>query len=467
LSALCALTILSHTFSAQAQTPQLVFSESLAASSEPGNGFKFVYGGSMGTGTLAQNLLTLRITAPHGAVISSITDNQGSTYTLGASADSGAGGWITSLYYAAGVNAGITLITITYTAPVAQWHGAVAEYSGVATTAPADGSCSNHTTTVACSTAITTTGNNDLVIATMIASGGTALYRNTLSTIVPGGSFFLDAADTQSSDADEEFIQTPPGSVTPSFTVTGNSQTFNIVGMAFKSAMAGTQPSGMFIRHIQHVQISTSANSQNVYFVSSGNLLVADTEVGVIGSTYDITGCTPTNNWTKRTIGSYWPQFFYLPASGTFSTNLHCNFTNTGGGNNAHLVIYDIVGAAASPEDATSTAGEGTTPVKFNITPTKGPGIIFSCAFDGTGPVTGIEAGGLFDNTQYTGETDAGQLNDGDAWQHYFYKSPGLINGSYTMAISSSYMETSAIAFDSAAGGTSPTPPTNLQVTVH
>ena len=89
LSALCALTIVSHTFSAQAQTPQLVFSDSLTASSEPGNGFKFVYGGSMGTGTLAQNLLTLRITAPHGSVISSITDNQGSTYTLGTSADSG------------------------------------------------------------------------------------------------------------------------------------------------------------------------------------------------------------------------------------------------------------------------------------------------------------------------------------------------------------------------------------------
>src|SRR6266481_4470141 len=82
---------------AHAQTPRLVYSKSLSTTSETGNGFKIQYGGSMGTGTLASNLLTLRMTYPHGSTVSSISDNKSSTYTLGASVDSGA--WVTALYY--------------------------------------------------------------------------------------------------------------------------------------------------------------------------------------------------------------------------------------------------------------------------------------------------------------------------------------------------------------------------------
>jgi len=71
--------------------PALVHSRSLAAPGESGNGFKILYGGSMGTGTLAGNLLTVRMTYAHGLTVSSIQDNKGSSYTLGVSSDSGSG----------------------------------------------------------------------------------------------------------------------------------------------------------------------------------------------------------------------------------------------------------------------------------------------------------------------------------------------------------------------------------------
>jgi hypothetical protein len=458
--------------SAQAQTPALVYSNSLAAPGQSGNGFKIQYGGAMGTGSLTGNLITVRITAPHGSTVSSITDNLSQSYSLATSVDSGSGGWITALYYKAGTAAGVTQITVNYSASVADWHGAVMEYSNVATSSPVDATCSNHSTTISCS--LTTTAPNDLVVSTMIGLGSTIEW-NRLSTITPGGGLFFDAADTQCSDADSELIQVTAGSVTPSFTVTGSSQAFNILGVAFKAATAGTQPTGMYILHEQHTQSTSSGPATlNTYFVSSGNLLVASYDLGNTFTDASIDTCNPSNTWVKKTEGALFPEFFYIPSTGNFSTNLSCTLHLPGLGGNGILVIYDVVGASASPFDVLSSGqsqGNGGF-VTGSVTPTKGPGIIFAAANDGTGPVTqaGVSgtAGALFDNTPYTGETDTGQLNNGDAWQHLFYTAPSTITYTWTMAISSSYMQASAIVFD-AAPSTSPTrpnPPTALKAAV-
>src|SRR5579859_2775543 len=161
--------------SAHAQTPTLVHSKSLSTSGENGNNFKIVYGGSMGTGTLAGNLLTLRMTYPHGATLSSISDNKSSTYTLGVSVDSGS--WVTVLYYVAGAPAGITQITVSFTSSTADWHAALQEFSGVATTSPADGTCSSGTAapaTVQCDSAIVTSTAGDLVVPRRCSSAASA-----------------------------------------------------------------------------------------------------------------------------------------------------------------------------------------------------------------------------------------------------------------------------------------------------
>ena len=452
--------------SGEAQTPALVYSNSLAAPGEPGNGFRIQYGGSMGTGSLAGNLVTLRITAPHGSTVSSITDNLSDTYTLGVSVDSGGGGWVTALYYLANAPAGIKQITVTYSGSVADWHGAVQEYSGVAPSSPVDGKCSNSSTTIACSTPITTTGTNDLVVASMIGLGG-SIYTNALSTVAPGANFIFDSADTRCSDADEEMIQAAPGSVTPSFTVSGSSEPFNIVAIAFKSAAAGTNPTGMHIVHEQHEQV-TNVGSQNIYFVSGGNLLVAALEVGVTMNSVSIGGCTPSNTWTSNTQGSLYPQFFYLTSAANFSTNLHCTVTDSAPGNHAILVIYDIVGAAASPLDTAGPAGAGNgATVTSAVTPANQPGIAFSAENTGIGPNSGIGTGFIWDNTPYQGETDSGQLNNGDGWQHYFYNSTAQITFTWDQADTASYMQTSAIAFDAdPSASTRPNPPTGLKAAV-
>jgi len=311
---------------ALAQTPALVYSKSLSALQYAyGNDFRIQYGGSMGTGTLASNLLVLSITYPHGSTVSSIADNKSSTYQLGASADSGAGGWVTSDYYVPGSAAGITQITVGFSATVSDWHGSVREFSGVATSSPLDGSCTNNDaipSTVQCGSAMDTTESGDLILSSAMLVGGLGsnLCGHISSSIVPGAGFVLDSADPHCSDAEEEIVQSSAGSITPSFSIGGNTDRFNIVGMAFKaSAGAGASPTGMYILHQQSVFMDISTTSQLAYFVSSGNLLVASVDVnnfnGGSGNIITIDNCTPSNTWTKlvSSLNPYSPQILYVP----------------------------------------------------------------------------------------------------------------------------------------------------------
>lgn len=462
---------------AHAQTPKLVHSRSLSTARETGNNFRIQYGGPVGTGTLGSNLLTLRITYPHGSSVSAISDNKSSTYTLGATADSGSGGWVTSLYYVPGVSAGITQITVSFSASVSDWHGAVQEYSGVATSSPGDGTCSSSTaapTNVQCSAAIQTGTNGDLIVASTMAVGGSSsrLCGNTSSSMAPGTGFMLDSADTYCSDADEEFVQTSAGAITPSFTISGNTSTYNIVAMAFRAASgAGTTPTGMYILHQQHLQISEGSNTQVSYFVSSGNLIVASLDVGSTnsgGNIVTIDTCTPSNTWTKRTpAGTDMPQILFIPSAAA-STNLKCTVHSGQPTDTGIIVIYDVVGAASSPEDVDSDGvfASGTALTNLpDITPTTQPGIAFAAENTGTGPSTAVGSGFLWDNTPYTGETDQGQLNNGDGWQHFFYTSTAQIPFSWTQAVSSSTMQAFAIAFKAGPATPKPAPPTNLKVT--
>jgi len=461
---------------AHAQTPRLVYSKSLSTTSETGNGFKIQYGGSMGTGTLASNLLTLRMTYPHGSTVSSISDNKSSTYTLGASVDSGTNGWVTALYYVPGATAGITQITITFSASVADWHASLQEYSGVTPSSPGDGICSSSIAIapiVQCGLGINTGTSGDLIVAsTMLVGGlGSTLCGNTSATIAAGGGFVLDAADPYCSDADEEFVQSSFGLITPSFSITGNANAFNIVAMAFKASPgAGTNPIGMYILHQQTVRINSGASSQTNYFVSTGNLLVAsvdDANTNSGGNIVTIDACTPSNTWTKRSPpGFFAPQMFFVP-SATTSTSLHCTVHSGQPGDTTLIVIYDVVGAASSPEDVDSPylSSNGTFINGPSLTPTTQPGIAFAVENTGIGPSTAVSSGFIYDNTPYTGETDASKLNNGDGWQHIFYTSTSQKTFSWTQANSSSTMQAFAIAFKAASVSAQIAPPTNLRVT--
>ena len=83
------------------------------------------------------------------------------------------------------------------------------------------------------------------------------------------------------------------------------------------------------------------------------------------------------------------------------------------------------------------------------VTPTTEPGIAFAAQSTGLGPCTAVGAGFIWDNTPYTGETDQGQLNNGDGWQHYFYSSTSPIDFSWTQS-QNAYMMALAVTFKAA-----------------
>jgi len=447
--------------SASAQTPTLVHSLSSASpsaagrASEPGNAFQIQFTGSMGTGTLAGNLLVLKITYPSGSTVSSIADNELSAYTLGPTVTSGTG-WTTRLYYTANTAAGINVITVTFAAAVGDFHFSAQEYSGVATSSPADGSCTGSgASAVSCSSAIATTGNGDLIVSSAIdAQSSSYLCGDPSTAITPGGGFFLDAADPFCSYGDAEYTQPSSGAITPSFTFTGNGDAFNIVAIAFKAATAGTNPTGMNIRHIEKVVVMSGMNTQPYYFVSTGNLIVVSNDVGANNVTLDTCSPGPASPWTvvvpTSGVTEFQGEVLFNPNAAT-STNLKCTM-HSAGGNVAILAIYDIAGAATSPEDVVSigVANGGASLTDFpSVTPAIAPGIAFVPLNTGMGPITAAP-GGLFDNTPYVGETDSGMLNNGDAWQHQFYTSTSALNFAWTQANSGSYAQAFAVSFKSA-----------------
>jgi hypothetical protein len=110
------------------------------------------------------------------------------------------------------------------------------------------------------------------------------------------------------------------------------------------------------------------------------------------------------------------------------------NFTASGSTNLWHW--YDIAGATTSPFDLEADSQganvgiESTLPAPI-IAPSTPNGVMFSVLNAGTGPDAAITPGAILDNTPYTGEQDAGQVNNGDAWQHVFYRSTAVINVIY------------------------------------
>ena len=426
----------------------------------------------MGTGTLTNNLLVLRLTYPHGSTVSSIADNLSDSYALGIAADSGPGGWVTALYYLAGAPAGITRITVRFSGAVSDWNASVREYSGVATGSPTDGSCSNSAASAQCSSAIQTTAPGDLIVASAsLASAGSTLGYNVLTTISAGNGFTLDSADTYIDYADEEEVQTAAGANTPSFNMAGVPGTYNTVAVAFKAAALGTNPKGMYILH-QHHQELNEVSTQVYYFPSNGNLLVASVDDGndnSAGTSISIDTCTPSNTWTHRTASGFdIPQILFVPSLSS-STGMFCTVHSGGPNHSTIIVTYDVVGAAASPEDVDSIAfhgSGGTLPDAPDLTPTSQPGIAFATSNTGVGPTTGvIGAGFVFDNTPYAGESDAGQLNNGDGWQHVFYTNTSQITFGWTQANSVQFLQAFAVAFKAAPVSAQPAPPTNLRVT--
>jgi hypothetical protein len=324
--------------------------------------------------SLAGNTLLLTVQLNAVGSITGVTDDKGNSWSLVASLTNTTYSKKMYLFMAQNVAAGTTIVKAHFTGVSTNQNravpqGALTEFYNVGDV-DAVATSTNSTTT----SPLTTTMDGDLIyewgasLSTTDNSihtiGGT--YNGT--NISAGAGFTLLSADLQVGSCDQYQIQQSAGTITPTFTPSGNA-TWGAIAVALKPSPAGTAPSGMRIVHVQHTLVS-SISTQNrpnpipIQFPSSGNLIV-----GQFNSTFHaITNVTDSlgNTWstpplamTHGGVGNTTAQIIYSANANT-SPNLS-NITITTAGANTFgddmLVLHDIVGASASPFDVGATSG--------------------------------------------------------------------------------------------------------------
>jgi hypothetical protein len=485
--------------------------------------------------SLASNCLILNFSAVTGAAVSSITDNQGNTWTLVTSRDSGVGGITTFLYYAAGAAAGTNKITIVFTAGQTDFHAELSEFYNIKTTVPAiDGSIASMGTapTVSSGTFATTINGNLIYACAMNLTEGSSTFGvgSAPTAIAAGSGYTLLAADLRLCGMSEYQIQTTSsGTTSASFTVTQPvNDDHNIIVVAFQSAAAGTAPpAGIRIVHEYHLEVNIAARI--FAFPCTGNLLVLavdDANNDTNGNIVTSVTSSPSNTWTKVAPLSNNPQLFYV-ANASTATTLTGTINNNTPAHTTMARLYDISGAATSPHDVDATAngtvaaattttqarvagdttvtiaaaagianndflmweleivkvtaGGGTTTLTIlraqrgttaashasgtnliqtnltsapSITPTTANGLVFGIIAFGVGPIDGtVGAAFVCDNAPYQGETDAGKMNNGDAWSHTYNSAASAQSFGYQLKNGSSLTTwfALAVAFKAAA----------------
>lgn len=277
-------------------------------------------------------------------------DDQGDAFTTDShqSVDTGSGFWV-FMCYTPNVTAGAHMIYATFgTTAVTQVAMKAAQFDNIATSSPLDvsASCAGSSGSTANCASATTTQANDLCYNLAVRAGTPAVTSFTVSS-----GFTFGTEDINDGAASQWKVVSSAGSVTPAMTMASSSTYLEHLA-CFKSASAGTAPSGTYIAHLMSWgPLTTSATSFNFQFPSVGNLLVM-TNAGSL-----IPGAVPTdsvNTWATTgsvnnggsSAGSVLE--YYVQSATANPTGLITAHT-TGSSGDTTFALYDIVNAPAAP----------------------------------------------------------------------------------------------------------------------
>lgn len=400
------------------------------------------------------NCLIFSFTTKHLLTISTIIDDQSSSWSSAISAaisnDDGAGikCWMVILPNCV---ANIVKITLTMSgAGVFQYQ--LTEFNNVATASPIDVSTGAHAVagSAVAAGSMTTTVDGDLIYqyaqcqhypTTLGTTDNNPTTLGTTPIWTAGAGFELLGGDWNTGYCAQWRVQSSHGAINPSCAISNNpatADTFTTVAVALKTASAGTPPSGMYIAHALHTWSVNNVSPMWIQFPCSGNLLICSATNSPVNAISSITD-TPGNTWDVSKNAGSTPLIAFAPNATPSITNV-LNITYDTGGQ-LFLVLYDVVGAAASPYDtkavasgtsSSSNADVTSAPV---ITPTTTGGLVVLCNTMGTGPPSGVDlpVGGIFDALHYTNKTDSG-ADSGDGYAHFWNPTAATEAWSWTMA---------------------------------
>lgn len=381
-----------------------------------------------------------------------VADNIGTnTYSTGPDI---VGGQRVTMLFALGVAAGTQNFTISFTGATANFTQVdIAEFYNIATSAASDGSSTKNAgtnTSPANTGAITTASDGDLILSYF--ADETTAPPTAITGFTAGAGMTLISANPVVGSAFQYGIQATHGAITPQITIAGGADSFVAVGLALKSAAAGTPPApGMRVVGVQHVPVysSVTTNTKAVQFPCVGNLIAASiltftNASAVISSITD----TKSNSWagTGAAVGSGSPNTeleIWRADNSTPDTALTITFNwsaNVGGiaGGDTHIVLYDIVGAATSPFDVRATATGNQTSAgnlsTVSITPLTANGVIICMGDIDAHTASGV-TGSVVSDICVTPLMDGGgnDLDEDALWAHFY--NPDTTSTTFTFTI--------------------------------
>ena len=261
----------------------------------------------------------------------------------------GASDGINSLWYRAGASAGATTVTVSGTSS-GSIRAVIAEYSGVATSAPLDGTACNTGTT-----ASATTGSTASVAAGELAFAGVGMFDSPITVTAGAGATLRNQfTGANGTSADEDVASTTAGAQNKSFGLSSAPPGGWAACIAtFKPPSA--PPPGPFV---QGTSNSTSGTTMNVAYpsaVAAGHLLVGMFRASGTTSVSD----SRNGAWTKAVGASDGINSVWYRANAAAGTTTVTVGGSASGSIRAVIAEYSGV-ATTAPLDGTA-CNTGTT----------------------------------------------------------------------------------------------------------
>jgi hypothetical protein len=427
--------------------------------------------------TLPGNCLILRFEHNSELTTSGVKTDKGDTFSSGPRVNSS--GQVVESYFVA-ASTGSQIISVVTAGSVESnvdmASGDLSEFYNTSCVVDASGSSSSRSIT------LSPTAANDLIWQS--GDDTSTLTPSTTSMTVGPGYNMLQGNVSQGT-----FAQYKTGASSGSQTVafqTSDSDSWQSVAIAFKSALTGTAPPNSGIRVVNMYGEIFGNSTHTMYVPCSGNLLVGMWSSPAV--TIASISSSPSGTWSK---GASSTNSEALYAQVFYGQGMNCNSTLTmtpaysgasSGGLN-FLIMMDVAGASSSAHDVDVTnAGDqtsGSTLTTDTIKPTTANGLVvdstgwWGCTAISASPglYAGIATNSGNSNVCAPSQTTPSTLNEDNGLAFYYNPTATPVTFVYTDTGAVSIWGSVASAFKAGTGTvtTNPTvnPPTGLAATAH
>lgn len=391
-------------------------------------------------GSLSGNLITLFMEySSTPSTTLTVTTDQSQTMTAGpvTSVESLKVG---AAFYLCGATANTRRIQIAATSAITIDHVFVGQYNNVASSSCLDTSSNN---VAATSTTLTAGSLTPVATGELIVNNGCSAGTPLRTSFTVGSQTNITwkkrGSDIQDGCMEQWGVYSSTSALNPTFT-TAPTSTFLATAMAFKSASAGTAPSGMYISYQSDADQLTGNTAYKVEFPTTGNLLamisqgdISTNEVPILNSITDA-----TNTW-KNSGSDYFANLnggtvqpfnqeasWYAPNAAANGNGALTLVQPAAGSTTTMFMFWDITGAATtnplisravySGDQANGTAVNMVT----NFFPGSASGIVLGSLgqFQNTSVSLSAPSGSLFGSSTYGGQDLNGpsQPDENNLW---------------------------------------------------